>query len=394
MRTTTATRLWAGPILLAALACWACRHQTIGIDDTGTDTDTDSDTDTDADTDTHPDYPATGVDILIVVDNSGSMQEEQWILADHVYDLAEGLAAAIDSVRVAVVSSDMGLSWGGNPYENGDGWPGDTPQGCGSVGDNGEFQTYSSGKTITLDDEVFECPGFAATWTETPIGDPPQPNPDLAGQVACLTSLGTLGCGWEQQLQAAAVAVEREDQAAFHHEDHLLAVIVVSDEDDCSIQSNGLFAEDEIQNLANGMVNIACGNHPQHLYGPKGFADTYAAPKGGNPNALLFAAIVGVPAGDGDELSACEGRGHEIESCLNHVDMELTVVQENDAYFFKPACERYEATELVTKARPGRRFVGLAEEKQENAFVYSICRADWTGAMDGIAQMIDDELAD
>ena len=380
-----------------------------------------------------------GVDMLVVVDNSGSMQEEQEILATAFFPLVNALVnplpdwpyGAADNVRVAIVSSDMGLQWGGNPYENGDGWPGDTPTGCGSVGDNGEFQTYGSGKTInvqhnvipcdgsasqcptgwacSVDDPTEEglcqapggdgtgqnCPGMASTWAETPIGsgEDAVKNDELAFQVACLSALGTNGCGFEQQLQAAAVGLHKDSQDAFTRDDALLAVLVVSDEEDCSIESNGLFAEDEIQNLADGRVNIACGNNPEHLYDASGYKTTIEQVKGGQSHSAVFAAIVGVPAGDGNELSSCEGSGDVIGQCLDHPDMELNIIQENDAYFFEPACDRWEGDEQVTKARPGRRYVEVATEFADMGYLYSICRANWSPAMEDIAKLIAENLA-
>jgi len=384
-----------------------------------------------------------GVDMLVVVDNSGSMQEEQEILATAFFPLVNALVnplpgwpyGAADNVRVAIVSSDMGLQWGGNPYENGDGWPGDTPTGCGSVGDNGEFQTYGSGKTINIQHDVIECdssasqcptgwacsatepseigkcqapggdgtgqtcPGMASTWAETPTGsgDSAVKNDELAFQVACLSSLGTNGCGFEQQLQAAAVALNKSDQANFVREDALLAVIVVSDEEDCSIESNGLFAVDEIQNLADGRVNIACGNNPDYLYDAKGYKDTIEQVKGGKVGSAVFAAIVGVPPGDGDELSECEGSGDKLQQCLDHPDMELEVIEEGSgsstAFFFAPACDRWEGDAQVTKARPGRRYVELAQEFKNMGYMYSICRANWSPAMEDIAKLIAENLA-
>jgi hypothetical protein len=74
--------------------------------------------------------------------------------------------------------------------------------------------------------------------------------------------------------------------------------------------------------------------------------------------------------------------------------MELEEVQEGDAWFFAPACERYEGSTMVTQARPGRRFVELAQAFGENGYVFSICNADWTDAMEDIARVIIDELID
>jgi hypothetical protein len=59
-----------------------------------------------------------GVDMLVVVDDSGSMSEEQAILATSFYPLVNSLAnplptwkyEAVDSLRLAVVTSNMGIS--------------------------------------------------------------------------------------------------------------------------------------------------------------------------------------------------------------------------------------------------------------------------------------------
>jgi hypothetical protein len=384
-----------------------------------------------------------GVDMLVVVDDSQSMQEEQEILATAFFPLVNALVnplpgwdyAAADDVRVAIVSSDMGLQWGGHPYETGDGWPNDDlPGACGSVGDNGTFQTYGSGKAIDIQHDAIPCdgtadqcpigwtcsasestevglcqapggdgtnqtcPGMNATWAETPIGpeDEPAENDDLAFQVACLSSLGTEGCGFEQQLQSAAVALKRADQALFVRDESLLAVLVVSDEEDCSIESNELFGVPEIQDQSTGEINVACGRHQELLFGPEGYKTTFEQVKDGKQNAVVFAAIVGVPPGDGDELSPCEGPGHELGNCLDHTDMQLHEVVEgttSQATFFGPACERYDGDLLITKARPGRRYVEVAEECNNMGYLYSICRENWSPAMEDIAKLIAENLA-
>jgi hypothetical protein len=385
----------------------------------------------------HPEYPASSVDILLVVTNSGWMYAEQEILSTNVFRLISEIVdplpdsegpALTDSLRVAVVTSDLGLQWGDNPYQEGDGWPGELPAGCSNIGDDGEFQTYSSGKTIDLQHNTIPCatsagqcptgwtcsatepdqvgtcqapggdgtnqacPGFDAVWAETPVGPPEDlvTNDELAFQVACLTSLGTLGCGWEQPLQSAAIALKREEQDNFVRDDALLVVIAISDDQECSIENNSLFGEDEIQNLDENKVNLACGLHPQHLFPTQELLTDFAETKGGNLNAVLFAAVVGVPIDD-----ACQGRGDQIGGCLDHPDMELVEVQYEDWWHFQPACEpEFDDPYHPSKPRPGRRFVELAQELGENGYVFSICNDDWDPAMKGIAAMIADELND
>ncbi len=71
-----------------------------------------------------------GVDLLLVVDNT--MVEEQELLAEQIYSLVNSLTdplydsnwGSVSNLRIAVTTSDMGLSWGGNAYSSDDGWPG------------------------------------------------------------------------------------------------------------------------------------------------------------------------------------------------------------------------------------------------------------------------------
>jgi hypothetical protein len=402
-------------IACAAVLGAGCRHVKLagdgGVDggDNGTDA---------------VDYDA--VDMLLVVDDSGSMGEEQQILATSLFVLLNGLVdplpdsahPALDDLRVAVVSTDMGLQWGGNAFDpDDDGWPYDPPP-CGSLGKDGEFQVYLPGKQIDLEHGVIpchesgsQCPGG---WSCEPEGSdgigvcaapgengddqfcpnpPPSyaqtgssaPNSALAFQVACMTNLGTSGCGFEQQLEASRRALERTEQLGFTRDTALLAVMFVSDEEDCSIEDGpSLFASEEIQDVAADLINVACGENAQFLYDAASYRDSYVEVKDGDAQAVLFAAIVGVPIDP-----ACEGRGDQIDGCLDHPDMQLEIVQEGyGQWYYDPACIRHEDEAEVTKARPGRRFVTLAQELGESGYVYSICNEDWSPAMEDFAGLI------
>ncbi|HUT79143.1 MAG TPA: hypothetical protein VM285_15705, partial [Polyangia bacterium] len=104
------------------------------------------------------------------------------------------------------------------------------------------------------------------------------------------------------------------------------------------------------------------------------------------------AAIVGVP-----KVDACQGAGNQIGQCLQHQDMVLEQVQEETSsgltWFFRPACNRMEGAVEVTKARPGRRYVSLAQQFDNMGYVYSICNQDWSPAMMDIAKLIAENLA-
>jgi hypothetical protein len=195
---------------------------------------------------------------------------------------------------------------------------------------------------------------------------------------------------------------------------HLLVVLIVSDEEDCSIRDNALFGTVEWMSGSTEDLNIACnlprenevylypvdGEDARMIANASGLAveglDTYrdklVSLKGGDAEAVIFAAIVGVPPGD---ASPCQGDGTHLKemSCLDAPEMELRVgrftFEGREYKHFEPACTRTdEAGVEETTARPGRRFVKTAMEFGENGYVYSICNESWDPAMRAIAEMI------
>jgi len=60
---------------------------------------------------------------------------------------------------------------------------------------------------------------------------------------SCIAQLGVQGCGYEQPLEAARRALDRQTNVnpGFLRNDPLLAVIFITDEDDCSAANQGIF---------------------------------------------------------------------------------------------------------------------------------------------------------
>jgi hypothetical protein len=349
------------------------------------------------------------------------MASEQEILATSIFTLVNSLVsplpdwefAAADDVRFAVVSTDMGLQAGGEPYDPDLGWP--AMGVCNSDGDDGVFRSYDADEVVTLDPGDIPCDGTGtqcpAGWTCTAIGEDEtgvcdvsggetevacpgldgdwaatsgdDQNADLALQVACLSSVGTVGCGFEQQLEAAAQSLTRPSQEDFVREDSLLAIIVVSDEEDCSIEDGEGIANAE--ELNTNRRNLVCGNNEQYLYDPDHYYEAYARLKGELANAVLFAAITGVPMG-----SECQGTGDGIGGCLDLPAMKNVEYydEEKKYYLFEPAC-----TSVSTSASPGRRYVELAQRFETMGYVYSICNDDWSPAMMEIARLIASKIS-
>ncbi|MCP4676421.1 MAG: hypothetical protein GY854_13090 [Deltaproteobacteria bacterium] len=358
-----------------------------------------------------------GLDLLIVVDNSESMAEEQAVFASGVYSLISALVNPIsgsewpwfdiDSLRVAVVSSDMGLQYGadhnteGFPYGNTK-VPGCTDQDA--MGDDGRFQSNMP-DSVELDSGVVECSQFQgdALWSQVSVYEK---NEDLATKVACLGQVGTSGCGVVQPLEAAVRGLSRNnDQRRFIKDAHLLAVLVVSDKEDCSIEGRGLFDTPEWKSgtKANmndpeaGLLKTACNlpasNEENFLFGTERYWRELVALKNDQPRGVMFGAIVGVPAGDD---SPCRGKGNTLSECLAHEDMRLEVgLLENGGKVtrgFKPACERRDGEIVLTSASPGRRYVEVAQSFGPNSYVSSICNEDWSEAMKEFAWVISENF--
>lgn len=362
-----------------------------------------------------------GVDLLVVIDNSASMEKEQQILSTGFFTLINSLAKPLEdsdwnyppvkNMRVAIVSSDMGFQYG--PKHESVILPSETKICKDIKGDDGQFLNVPAAATtpiisgkIRCDADGKQCPtGYSCkdgacysesgddllvcnfsnqeSYTET---EQSTTNPDFTEQLACLALQGTDGCGIEQQLEASVRALEREEQKAFLKKSHLLAVLVVSDEEDCSIKDPNLFSTKQWSDE----VNTACNLNEDMLFETSRYKEELVAIKDNQKEAVIFAAIVGVPTVD-----ACQGDGAKVAAggCLNLEAMkleELKYESKDGSYVhFREACSRYDKDgNELTLARPGRRYVKVAEDFGKNGYIYSICNDDWSPAMQTIAEII------
>jgi hypothetical protein len=320
----------------------------------------------------------------------------------------------IDSIHVGVVSTNMGLQYG--EYGKIDGFQ-DVKKCSNGGGDDGKLLGMQRFFPVKEDDmmcgpERVQCPeGYRCIDdscdridSEPPVfceersefsrigeasGDS---NDDLASQVACLSVIGTDGCGIEQQLEAAVRGVER-NMDYFLKPEHLLVIIIVSDEEDCSIENNALFHTREWISGASGFLNVACNinaENESYLFDTNRYFEKLVAVKGGDRGGVLFSAIIGVPP-----VAACQGSTETLdaERCLHRREMQLNVeefsVDKGTIHHFAPVCTRSDAAgNRVTAARPGRRFVKVAESFGANGFVYSICNEDWSPLFNWIGAAI------
>jgi len=217
-------------ILLAVLASTliACGPAVADDDDTVYDAATDVDAgqvwidaknpDTCELCDAAPQEACANMDILFVIDNSGSMVEEQTALTTsfplffNVLDTYEVEGGGFLDYRIAVTTTGTDAS----PTAQVPGFP---PIPLPQTGDNGAFRQ--------------DC-GMTKKWLE-------RTDSDVAGKFDCIANVGTGGPDFEMQLYATKLALTRTDNGPFVRDDALLAIVILSDEDDCSVEDNQAF---------------------------------------------------------------------------------------------------------------------------------------------------------
>lgn len=169
------------------------------------------------------------MDLLFVVDDSGSMGEEQANLASNFPQFAEVLQQYMVEgglpldFRVAVTTTGRDITYttvvtvppipGIPPIP-----PISTTQS--EMGDDGAFRQ--------------EC-GMTRRWLE-------RTDPAMATTFSCAANVGVEGPGWEMPLQASQLALSAPMingmNSGFLRDDALLAIVYLTDENDCSRRDN------------------------------------------------------------------------------------------------------------------------------------------------------------
>ncbi len=229
---------------------------------------------TDTETGTSTDTNDTGiasdnVDILFIVDNSGSMAPSQERLTDAIDNLIDPLLDAGLDLRIGITTTDVG-----NPR---------CPEGstrpakgnlilssCVDRIDDGDFTFFGTDPPIDASEIctnacIYANDDLEVVPTATALEPDPKPRPwielhDGSSNVSTGTALellgcylpqGIYGCGFESPLEAMYIALIRantpgEDSYGFIREDATLAIIIITDETDCSAQDDTIFTSNKV----------------------------------------------------------------------------------------------------------------------------------------------------
>lgn len=275
------------------------------------------------------------IDLLFLVDNSASMRQEQDALIAEIPRLVQILASGdlqnggstddfdpVASIQVGVITSDMGI--GGVNINAG-------ARCTSTMGDDGILIDLHRGTDAACPTEPATPPFLTfMAGMDDPL--------TFADSVGCLANTGANGCAFEQQLEAVLKALTPADSAirfpqsrggtqvrdtaghggtgfnsGFLRQNSLLAIIMVTDEDDCSTSDLDLYVGFDltaeaspyppVRDAANNIApNRQCATYRSVQYDPMTrYVDGILALRPGQNDLTIFATISGV---DPDVLEA------------------------------------------------------------------------------------------
>ncbi len=333
------------------------------------------------------------VDLLLMMDDSQGTLSEQALLIDQLPRLIEALSmgdadpsdglvfgrdfSPVRSIQVGVVTSDMGT----HGFEV----PTCTlqPHGEDGILRDGSWDGSCSG------------PSFLSF---NPITDDLEA---FANEMRCVASVGSGGCGLEQPLEAILKAVTPSsrgptgafdgsfadrtlghadgENAGFLRPDAVLAIVALTDEDDCSALDPSLY---DVSNADYGDVplSLRCFAHPEALQPIERYVDGLLA--GRSADRLVFSVLAGIPA----DAEPAVGERPDYEAILAHPDMQQEL-DPDQPMRLRPSCNEAGSS----FAFPPRRMVEVArglDARGVSTAVASLCAPDYTNAIDAILRAI------
>lgn len=317
------------------------------------------------------------LDILFVIDDSDSMKEEQDSLAanfDRFISVLEQIEGGLPDVHIGVVSTDMGA----DPR---------IPR-C-NASDEGAFQFAPSedcplGENFSLDGSFIKDVA-----SEDGTARVTNYEGELKDVFSCIAKLGILGCGFEMPLESMRQGLMNPPEG-FLRPDAFLAVIFITDEDDCSTDDYGMFdTEDTDINGQLGPLDsfrcfefgVQCAlpenvdvretgikeectarEDSPYMYGVQEYVDFLKELKP-SPYQIIVAGIIGDP--EPVEVDTKTSQAGELKLTL------------------KPSCESASG-----EAAPAIRLQEFLTAFRERNTVSTICNEDLSDALTVVAQLL------
>ena len=384
------------------------------------------------------------VDILFIIDNSGSMGEEQAILANNFNRFIEILEAedVEANYRIGVTTTDNGNEWcPAGTY---------TPEGGKLVlsscktrlndfrfnNDEVDVRDLACNDVCTLTDAE-----LAITPTTTDFDPNPAPRPwleniegkknipagtDTVEAFRCFGPQGVNGCGFESQLESMYLSLKRaentmEAEYGFLRDNAILAVVFVTDEVDCSNNKskyseifkqdgNKVFWSDPSASFPTSAVcwnaGVTCtGSDPSNydtceavnkdVNGNENVPDSEAVL---HPMSRYFGLLDGIEEqkknyNEAQEIIVALIGGVDNQGNTFYGDVDSTDPEFQNNFGIGPGCTApppMGQTEPVTAVPPVRLKALVNRYTEGNMF--SICNDDYSAALEAIANKIREQI--
>jgi hypothetical protein len=423
----------------SAPTCDAGPELCLGLDDTGTGDETGSGTggssmeflDVNRD-----------VDVLFVIDNSGSMGEEQATLAANVPALIDVLEQehVRANYRIGITTTDNGNEWcpvGSTTPEAGK----MVLSSCKSrlqdfLFNNGEVDVQDlacNDICLLTDAELQIAPtttDFDPTpsprpWLENNLGEKNIPeSTSMVDAFRCFGPQGINGCGFESQLESMYLALKRaentgEAEYGFVRPTAILAVVFLTDETDCSYNKsyseifaedgNRVFWSDPAASYPTSAVcwnaGVTCTGDPSNydtcepvnkdVDGNEGVSDAEAVL---HPMSRYYGLLDGLEAQKQDfnanqEIIVGLIGGVDSQGTVHYASVAQTDPEYENNFGIGPGCMApppVGSTDPITAVPPVRERALVDRYSEGNMF--SICESDYSPALEQIASRIADQI--
>jgi hypothetical protein len=323
------------------------------------------------------------------------MKEEQDNLARNVpvfISALEALPEGLPNVHIGVVTSDLGSG----RYE---------APGCPGQGDRGVFQVPSPSLLGTCKSVPSGANYLSAVGTKQNFAG------SISDAFSCMARVGINGCGFEHQLAAVRRALGGDPEGVppenkgFLRKGALLAIVLITDEDDCSAPDDtDLFDPSQVylsdpygpldSYRCNEFGHLCNGVPPPRLMSANNLTDCHSNENGkliavrdfvtffkslkDNPNDVIVAAITGPATPYSVKLTPNQ------EVVVNN---HRTGVFQSEPRIV-PSCGSENDPNSNGLAAPGVRMKEFIDGFGDNGTIESICQGDFSPAMAHIGDAI------
>jgi hypothetical protein len=315
------------------------------------------------------------LDLLLVIDNSRSTVDKQQVFAQNMPNFVAALAAmpsGLPSLHIGVVDTTVDIGVDGY----GPACPSPDP------GDNGLLQNTAQVAGCTPPAGRYIADLVNADGTRiTNYG-----SGDLGSELQCIAVVGDNGCGFEAQLEAMKRALDASNpaNAGFLRDGVPLAVVILTDEDDASVDNSEIFGPPELESdfALQPLVAYTCDrpisatdpgsyagckvNQDGPLHDPAEYVSFLASVK--DPSMTY----VGLVAGDPTEA-------------ISTGPLEIPGTNTTQPLALLPSCmATINGNPAI--ARPGIRLSAFEQAFGDNGAFATVCQADYSQVLDTFVQ--------